>query len=305
MSKEHTGPTFVSSVLALIIGLLLGLTIRPARRHAPDAADPAPQPSSPAPRPAPAIDERRTPEIVGRQPSTARAARRGLKLPWRADLVVRGGIWTVSIFVIAVYALTSISRPGPSQVATGVESLSDGPVPFRAEGVDEDLPETQPQGPNPAEYILARWMDDLAAWRSVGLNPESTIDYEEEAAPLLLRIQNAVRGTRYTFNVRHDCAHRGSYEPIGSSDDGGGATPTLYEEGPGTSIADAALTTPDDGTFKLWGGSFASAAPGPSAVDLCLPTQGPKAEKDHAVALTAWSETVYLLWSGQTASHQD
>ncbi len=208
----------------------------------------------------------------------------------------------MSIFVIAVYVLTSISRPGPSQVATGVESLSDDPVPFRAEGVAEDLPETQPQGPNPAvEYILARWIDDLAAWRSVGLNPESPIDYEEEAAPLLLRIQNAVRGTRYTFNVRHDCAHRGSYELLGSSDDGSGATPTLYEEGPSTSIPDAALTTPDDGTFKLWGGSFASAAPEPSAVDLCLPDQDPKAEKDHAVALTARSETVYLLWSGHLA----
>ncbi len=211
----------------------------------------------------------------------------------------------MSIFVIAVYILTSISRPGPTQVTTSAQSLSHDLPPIPTQAVPGVLVEAEPQDPSQAaQYTLAYSAGALGAWLPVSLYPENSSD-EDESVPFMLRIENAVPGGTYTFNVRHDCAYGGSYEPMGSSDDGSGATPTLYEEGPGTSIEDAALTTPDDGAFKLWGGSFASAAPGPSAVDLCLPAQGPKAEKDHAVSLTAWSETVYLLWSGQTASHQD
>ncbi len=115
----------------------------------------------------------------------------------------------------------------------------------------------------------------------------------------MLRIENAVPGGTYTFNVRHDCAFGGSYD-----DTGGGTTPTRYDEGPGSSIADALLTN-EDGTFKLWGGSFASAAAVPSAVDLCLPQRGQKVDEAYAIALAARSEVVYLQWDGRLASSKD
>jgi hypothetical protein len=54
----------------------------------------------------------------------ARAASRSLKLLSRAEPVARGSIWTVSILVIAVYAVTFFSRPGPSEVAPEVHSFS-------------------------------------------------------------------------------------------------------------------------------------------------------------------------------------
>ncbi len=296
MSKKYTGLPLISSVLALIIGLVLGVTIRPARRHAPDAADPAPQPSSPTRRLAPAIDEKRTPESDGRPPATARAARRRLKLPWRADLVVRGGIWAVSIFVIAVYVLSSISRPGPTQVTTSAQSLSYDLPPIPTQAVPGVSVEAEPQDPSQAaQYSLVYWEDALGAWLPVSLYPENPSDDEDESALFMLRIENADLGGIYTFNVRHDCAYGGSYD-----DTGGDATPTRYDKGPGSSIADSLLTT-EDGNFKLWGGSFTSGGARHSAIDLCLPHRGPKADEAYPVALIALSETVYLLWNGHLA----
>ncbi len=300
MSKQQTGIPLVSSVLALVVGLVLGLTIRPAGRHPQDAVDAGPQASSPARRLAPAIDEKRTPESDGRLSATARVARRGLKLLWRPDRVVRGGIWAVSLFVIAVSVLASFSRPGPTQVTTGAQSLSYDLSPIPTQAVPGVSVEAEPQDPSQAaQYTLAYWADALGAWLPVSLYPENSSHHEDESVPFMLRIENAVLDSTYTFNIHHDCAYGGSYYDIG-----GGATPTRYDEGPGSSIADSLLTT-EDGNFKLWGGSFTSGGARHSAIDLCLPHRGQKADEAYPVALTALSETVYLLWNGQAASYQD
>ena len=299
MSKEHTSLPLVSSVLALTIGRILGLTIKPARRHASDAADPATQPSSPDSRLAPALDERRTPEIVGGQLATAQVARRGLKLPWRADQFVRAGIWALSIFVIVVSVLTSLSRPGPTQVITSAQSLSYDLAPIPTEALPGVLVEAGPQNPSQTvQYALAYWADALGVWVPVSLHAENSPDDADETVPFMLRLENAIPGGTYTFNVRHDCANGGGYDGAGDK------TPTIYDEGPGSSIADALLTT-EDGNFKLWGGSFASAEGVPSAGDLCLPGQGSEAGEEYTLALTAWSETLFLLWNGHLAPDMD
>ncbi len=330
MSKQQTGLPLVSSVLALIIGLVLGLTIKHALRHASDAADPAPepssparrhakdstnpesqrerpapQPSSPAPRPAPMIDESQTPEIVGGQPTAARVARRGFKLPWRADQVVRGSIWALSIFVIVVSALTSISRPGPTQVTTSAQSLSYDVPPIPTQAVPGVLVEAQPQDPSQAvQYTIAYWADAFGAWLPVSLYPEDSPDDEDKTVPFMLRMEDVVPGGTQAFNVRHDCAYGDSYELLASYDGAGNTTRTLYEEGPGSSIPDALLAT-EDGNFKLWGGSFASAEAVPSAGDLCLPQRSQKLDEAYAIAITVRSETVYMLWEGRLAPSKD
>lgn len=299
MSKEHAGLPLVLSALALKIGHFLCLTIRPACRHASDAADPPLQPSSPASRPAPAIDERRTPKIVGGQPASARVVRRGLKLPWRPDQIVRGSIWALSIFVIVVSVLTSISRPDPIQVTTSAQSLSYDLTPIPTQAVPGVLVEAEPRDPSQAvQYTLAYWADALGAWLPVSLYPESSPDDKDETVPFMLRMENAVPGGTYTFNVRHDCADGDSYAGAGNT------TPTLYEGGPGSSIADALLTT-EAGDFKLWGGSFASAESVPSAGDVCLPQRGQKVDEAYAIAIAVRSESVYLLWDGRLASSKD
>ena len=299
MSKEHTSLPLVSSVLALTIGRILGLTIKPARRHASDAADPATQPSSPDSRLAPALDERRTPEMVGVQPASARVGRRGLKLPWRADQFVRGGIWALSIFVIVVSIFASLSRPDPTQLTTSAQSLTYDLTPIQTQAVPGVLVEAEPRDPSQAvQYTLAYWADALGAWVPVSPHPQSSPDDEDETVPFMLRMENAVPGGTYTFNVRHDCADGDSYDGAGNT------TPTSHEGGPGSSIADALLTT-EDGNFKLWGGSFASADSVPSAGDVCLPQRGQKVVEGYAIAIAVRSDTVYMLWDGRLASGKD
>ncbi len=305
MSKGHTGPTFASSKLAVMVGGIIGLILGRARRHTEGSTIQESQRESPAPRPAPTIDKSQTPAIVGGQPTTARVARRGLKLPWRPDQVVRGSIWAVSIFVIVVSVLTSISRPGPTQVTTSAQSLSYDLTPIPTQAVPGVLIEAEPQDPSQAvQYTLTHWADALGAWLPLSLYPENTADAEDETVPFMLRMENAVPGGTYTFNVRHDCAYGGSYELLASYDGAGDTTLSLYEEGPGSSIADALLST-EDGNFKLWGGSFASTEGVPSAGDLCLPQRGQKVGEAYAIAIAVRSETVYLLWDGRLASSKD
>jgi hypothetical protein len=215
---------------------------------------------------------------------------------------VRGSIWALSVFVIVVSVLTSLSRPGPTQVTTSAQSLSYDLTPIPTQAVPGVWVEAEPQDSSQAaQYTLAYWADALGAWLPVRLYPENSSDVEDESVPLMLRIDNAVPGRTYTFNVRHDCAYGGSYELLASYDGGGGAMPTLYEEGPGSSIADALLTT-EDGNFKLWGGSFASADVSPADVDLCLPEEVDNGTEAYAIALAARSETLYVIWDARLAS---
>ncbi|MFB3092914.1 MAG: hypothetical protein ACE1ZN_00730, partial [Dehalococcoidia bacterium] len=171
-------------------------------------------------------------------------------------------------------------------------------------------------GPAP-HYTLAQWADTLARWRFGNLNPQNSAYQEGEGVPFMLRIENAVPGTTYTFGIRYDCVHRSAngYDFLSSYDRDRGVTPALHEDGPGTSVPDATLAVPDDPSipydgdednrkFKLWGGSFANAT-GPSPDSLCAPERGQKAEKGYTVAFTALAETVYLLWSGHLASGLD
>ena len=314
MSKEHAGPTIASSALALIIGLILGLIIRPARRHASDAADPAPQPSSPARRHAevstnpdsqrespqlrvtPRIGTR-APETNMGQPGATRAARRGLKLPWRADRVVRGSIWALSVFVIVVSVLTSLSRPGPTQVTTSAQSLSYDQTAIPTQAVSGTLVEAEPPDPSQAiQYTLAYWADALSSWLPVSLYAEGSPDAEDESVPFMVRIENAVPGGTYTFSVRHDCAH----EPL-ESNDRGGARLDFYIGAPDSSIADAELAE-DGGTFKLWGGSFAGADVSPADVNFCLPEEVDNGTEAYAIAVAARSETLYVIWDARLAS---
>jgi hypothetical protein len=180
-------------------------------------------------------------------------------------------------------------------------------------------PQPGPTGSGPApRFRLAQWSDTLATWRFGNLNPRNSAYREGERVPFMLSIENAVRGTNYTFSIRYDCAHRGvnGYDFLSSYDRDRGVAPALHEDGPGSSIPDASLAVPDDAgipfdnaegdrAFKLWGGSFSSSAVGPSPPDLCRPVRGQKAEKMYDVELTAQSDTIYLLWSGHLASGLD
>lgn len=317
MSKEHTGPTFASSAIAAMIGAILGLIVGRARRHTSDAADPAAQPSGPArmpvagstnpdfqpDSPAPLV----APRIRTRMPDTnmghagiTRSARRGLKLPWRADQVVRGSIWALSMFVIVVSVLVSLSRPSPTQLTTSAQSLFYDLTPIPTQGVAGVLIEAVPQDPSQAvQYTLAYRADALGAWHPASLYPESSSDLEDESVRIMLRIENTVPGGTYTINVRHDCAH----EPL-ESNDGGGAGPDFYVEGPDSSIADAVLTQ-DGGTFNLWGGSFASADVSPADVNLCLPEEVDNGTDVYAIALAARAEVLYVIWDARLASPSD
>lgn len=211
----------------------------------------------------------------------------------------------MSIFVIAVYVLSSISRPGPTQLTTSVRSPSGESSPIQPGAVAGSVAGTElTDSHRGALYTLAYWSETLDSWLPVSLNPDNSADHEDQIVPLMLRIESASPDSTYTFNVRHDCAHRGSYELLASYDGDGGATPTLYDEGPGSSIPDALLTG-EGGNFNLWGGSFTSAEAVPSAVDLCLPPRGAEADEAYTIALAARSETVYLLWHGQAASPHD
>ncbi|MCH8921254.1 MAG: hypothetical protein IIA23_11210, partial [Chloroflexi bacterium] len=146
------------------------------------------------------------------------------------------------------------------------------------------------------QYTLAYWADALGAWLPVSLYAEGSTDAEDESVPFMVRIENAVPGGTYTFNVRHDC----SQEPL-ESNDGGGARPDFYVQGPDSSIADAVLAE-DGGTFKLWGGSFGSADVSPADVNLCLPEEVDNGTEAYAIALAARSETLYVIWDVRLAS---
>ncbi len=296
MSKEHTGPTIASSALAVMVGAILGLIVGRAGRHAEGSTNPDSQRESPPLRVTPRIGTR-APETNMGQPGATRAVRRGLKLPWRADKVVRGSIWALSVFVIVVSVLTSLSRPGPTQVTTSAQSLSYDLAAIPTQAVSGVLVEAEPQDPSQAvQYILAYWSDALGAWIPVSLYPEISSDVEDESVSFMVWIENAVPGGTYTFDVRHDCAH----EPL-ESNDRGGARPDFYIEGPDSSIADAVLAD-DGGTFKLWGGSFASADVGPADVNLCLPEEADNGTEAYAIAVAARSETIYVIWDVRLAS---
>lgn len=296
MSKEHTGPTFASSALAVMVGAILGLIVGRTRGHDEGSTNPDSQRECPPLRVTPRIGTR-APETNMGHTGITRAARRGLKLPWRADKVVRGSIWALSVFVIVVSVLTSLSRPGPTQVITSAKSLSYDLTPIPTQAVSGVLVEAEPQDPSQAvQYTLAYWADALGAWLPVGLYSENSSDVEDESVQFMVRIENAVPGGTYTFDVRHDCAH----EPL-ESNDGGGARPDFYIEGPDSSIADAVLAE-DGGTFKLWGGSFASANVSPADVNLCLPEEVENGTEAYAVALAARSETLYVIWDVRLAS---
>ena len=296
MSKEHTGPTFASSALAVMVGVILGLIVGRTRGHDEGSTNPDSQRECPALRVEPRIGTPEPETNIGHTGIT-RAARRGLKLPWRADKVVRGSIWALSVFVIVVSVLTSLSRPGPTQVTTSAQSLSDDLTPIPAQAVSGVLVEAEPQDPSQAvQYTLAYCADALGTWLPVGQYPEGSPDVEDESVQFMVRIENAVPGGTYTFDVRHDCAH----EPL-ESNDGGGARPEFYIEGPDSSIADAVLAE-DGGTFKLWGGSFASANVSPADVNLCLPEEVDDGTEAYAVALAARSETLYVIWDVRLAS---
>ncbi|KKM03255.1 hypothetical protein LCGC14_1776250 [marine sediment metagenome] len=136
----------------------------------------------------------------------------------------------------------------------------------------EAPPQPAGSGSGPApHYTLAQWADTLGFWRFGNLNPQNSTYQEGEGVPFMLRIENAVPGTTYTFGIRYDCVQRSvnGYDFLSSYDRDRGVTPALHEDGPGTSSWDAALVVPDDPSiifdnnesdrkFKLWGGSFAS-----------------------------------------------
>jgi hypothetical protein len=257
------------------------------------------------------------PEGKVQTPADASANRRSLRLRLRADRVAWVGIWALSVFLIMVYLVDSFSGQAASEVDSEVASFSPHPLRPPTAGAAGDLLAPNSGHSNPtAQYALAQWADSLGVWRSVDLYPQNSAEHQEESVPIMLRIENAVPGSSYALDIRYDCAHRGGYDLLNSYGLGGSVTPALYADGPGTSIPDATLVLPDgltsglDGAadgpiFKLWGGSFASTAPRPSAVDLCLPGQGSEAGKEYALALTAWSETVFLLWNGHLAPDMD
>jgi hypothetical protein len=167
-------------------------------------------------------------------------------------------------------------------------------------------------------YAIAHFAGAPGTWRFSDLSVQNSGYDEGEYVPFMLRIENAVPGSTYTFAIRYHCAHSGGngYDFLSSYDRDRGKAPALHRDGPGTALSDAALTIPydpsipiDDGgydrTFQLWGGSFASSGAGPSPNGPCLPERGHRAEKMYTVALTAQTETVYLLWSGHLALAPD
>ncbi len=310
MNKEQS--RFGTAMLALMLGLIVGLTLGRGQRPTNPAVPETTQAS-----PAGGVRWVERQEVRTQGLSIARAARRGLKLLPRADRVAQGSLWAVSILVIVIYLLNSFAQPESGTVAPSVQSLSYDPVPTPALSVR--LLETNPQGSISAvQYALARWADTPGTWRFSDLNVQKSSYREGEYVPFMLRIESAVPGTTYAFGISYDCTHSGGngFDFLSSYDRDLGVAPALHEEGPGTSVPDAALPVPDDPsipfddgesdrTFKLWGGSFASSAAGPSPASLCLPERGQKAEKTYIVPVTAQAETVYLLWSGHLASSLD
>lgn len=249
--------------------------------------------------------------------STARASHWGLKLFWSLEGVVRGGLWTVSILVLVLYLVTSFSQRGLREAAPAVQSFSHDSVPTAA--LSASLLGTDPRGSSSlVRYTLAHWAGNPGTWQFGDLDLQNSGCGEEEAVAFMLRVENAVPAATYTFGIRYDCAclDGGGYHFLSTYDRNRGVAPALHEDGPGTSVPDAALAVPDDPsipfdnaendrTFKLWGGSFASPAAGPLPADLCRPEQGQKAEKMYTVALTAHEETMYLLWSAHLTSPVD
>jgi hypothetical protein len=91
------------------------------------------------------IAERKMRELRMLCHAMARAARHGLKLLSRAEPVARGSIWAVSILVIAVYAVTFFSQPGPSEVAPDVPSFSSDSLPTGRAQAAADVPQIDTQ----------------------------------------------------------------------------------------------------------------------------------------------------------------
>jgi hypothetical protein len=91
------------------------------------------------------IAEREMREVRMLYQAMARAARHGLKLLSRAEPIARGSIWAVSILVIAVYAVTVFSQPGPSEVAPDVRSFSSDSLPTGRAGAAADVPQIDTQ----------------------------------------------------------------------------------------------------------------------------------------------------------------
>ncbi len=119
MSMNRAGSSFGSALLALLVGLVVGLTIGHVRRYPRGAADPEPAAGGTA-----VAVQMRGPGVRGQGPAIARAARRGLRLLSRVDRVAWGGVWALSVLVIAAYLLTSFSQAGPRQFTPAVGSLS-------------------------------------------------------------------------------------------------------------------------------------------------------------------------------------
>jgi hypothetical protein len=253
-------------------------------------------------------------EVRRQRLSLAQATRRGLRLVPRLDRLAWGGVWAVSVLVIVIHLLNSLAQPGSETVAPSVESFSRDSASTAALSVN--LLEASPgDSTSVVRYALARWADTTGSWQFGPLNVQDSGQPGEEGVPFMLRIESAVPGTTYTFGISYDCAQSDGnrYDFLGSYDRDYGVAPALHEDGPGAAHPDATLAMPDDPriplddgeqgqTFKLWGGSFASATAGPSPAGLCPTERGEQAEKMYTVALTAQAETMYLLWSGHLAS---
>jgi hypothetical protein len=312
MSINKERPRLAAGMLRLILGVVVGLTLGYGRRPRSSAAPETAQAS-----PAADVERLEMREVRRQRLSLARAARRGLKLLPRADSVARGSLWAVSILVIVIHLLNSFAQPGSRAAAPKVQSLSYDSVPIPALSV-RLLETSLGDSRSPVRYALAHWADTPGTWRFSDLSVQDSGYHEGEHVAFMLRIENAGPGTTYTFGIRYNCADQGAngYDFLSSYDRDSGVAPALHEEGPGTSVPDAALTMPDDRsipfddgeadrTFKLWGGSFARSIAGPSPAGLCLSGRGEKAEKVYTVGLTARAETVYLLWSGHPATSPD
>ena len=176
-------------------------------------------------------------------------------------------------------------------------------------------------GGGSTQFSLAQWADTDAEWRNGDLNSNNSAYHEGESIPYRLKIENAVVGTTYNFQVRYDCdkdavnafdfltrydRDRGTAPATALGLDPANPTGTAPINDDPTHAFDAFETAR---TWRLWGATFNSTPTGPTMADGSAPIDCASTtasdEKRYDVNITATGSTIYLLWGGHLASGFD
>jgi hypothetical protein len=156
---------------------------------------------------------------------------------------------------------------------------------------------------------LFAWSRTESRWIEAEL-PGGAGYREDDAVPVLLRLDGAASGTVYETTVRYQCAtEKGAGLDFLSTPAEVDSGAVSTDPGPARLQPDSAIQVPNDaaisfddrttGRFELWGGTFQQSPHGPVPESAC------ERRKELRLMVGAANDTIFLFWAAHFASPRD